>query len=270
LCYETNNYSPRLAQFFEKPLQNCPDLEVQIAAAATAGFQFIGIDRGSVENYCRSGRTLDQLRRTLDQHGLRCLEVADISVTGDEEASVAEANQVLEIAEGLDAGFVQASVFGEIESAMSTAQRVQNLAVAAGTRLALEYQPFSSLTGIQATLEFLKHGELYDTVIVLDSWHFFHGPDDWSDLEELPIEMIAFIQFDDHPRLKTGDMLFETVNCRVLPGEGVFDLDRFCMTLKAKGYRNPISVEVLSSAMREWSPLRFAEELYRASRPYWL
>jgi len=270
LCYETNNYSPRLAQFFERPLQNYPDLEVQVAAAASAGFQYIGIDRGSVENYYRSGKMTGQLRNTLERYGLRCLEIADISITDDEGATLAEARKVLEIAEALEAMFVQASVFGEMEPALACAQRVQALAKGAGTKLALEYQPFSLLNGIQSTLEFLKRGKLDETSMVVDTWHFFHGPDAWSDLEALPVELIAYIQFDDHRNLKTEDMLFETVNFRVLPGEGVFDLDRFCRTVRKKGYRRPISIEVLSSTMREWSPARFAEELYCTSRPYWL
>ena len=55
----------------------------------------------------------------------------------------------------------------------------------------------------------------------------------------------------------------------MLPGQGVFDLDRFCDTLRAKGYDRPVSVEIISEAMRQLAPADFAARVFQATAPYW-
>jgi hypothetical protein len=52
------------------------------------------------------------------------------------------------------------------------------------------------------------------------------GPSTRGELVGLPGEKIAYIQFDDAPALESSDLSAETTNRRVVPGKGIFDLER--------------------------------------------
>ena len=105
--------------------------------------------------------------------------------------------------------------------------------------------------------------------IVVDTWHFTHSTDSWEDLYSLPLEQVAYIQFDDHPRMLGTDLIVETVQRRVMPGQGCFELDRFCKLFRDKGYEGPVSCEVLSDQYRDIDLGVFADQLYTTSRRYW-
>ena len=122
---------------------------------------------------------------------------------------------------------------------------------------------------IADALELIDRAGVSDAGVLVDTWHFFLGPDDWNDLAELPLERIAYIQFDDHPAITTDDLREETIDRRVFPGEGLFDLERFSRTLRSRGFDGLVSVEVLSKAWRGGNVEAFTEQAYRASAPYW-
>src|SRR4029453_16518197 len=64
------------------------------------------------------------------------------------------------------------------------------------------------------------------TGVIVDTWHFFRGDDEWPDLEALPVDELAFVQFSDG--LPAGmDSGYDTLHRRAIPGDGEFDLDRF-------------------------------------------
>jgi sugar phosphate isomerase/epimerase len=110
---------------------------------------------------------------------------------------------------------------------------------------------------------------LPDVGVLVDTWHWTHGPSTLADLGDLPLAEIAYVQFDDHPPLESGDLLRETIARRALPGDGTFELKLFADTLKQKGYRAPVSIEILSEAMRSWPKDAFAKRVYEAAIRYW-
>ena len=105
--------------------------------------------------------------------------------------------------------------------------------------------------------------------LVVDSWHFFHGPDDWDALEGLRPGEIAYVQLDDHPHRVSDDLLVETTQRRVLPGQGTFDLARFAATLRGVGYDGIVTLEHLSAEARARPPREVASELIAAARACW-
>jgi sugar phosphate isomerase/epimerase len=104
---------------------------------------------------------------------------------------------------------------------------------------------------------------------LVDSWHFTFSDDTWEVLAALPLDEIAYVQFDDHPALESDDLIDETLRRRLMPGEGEFELTRFCEVLRAKGYTRPVSCEVLSDATRQMDRFEFAKQVHDSSRPYW-
>jgi sugar phosphate isomerase/epimerase len=60
------------------------------------------------------------------------------------------------------------------------------------------------------------------------------------------------------------------VGRRVLPGEGVFELERFCDVMRAKGFEGVVSCEILSDASRRMELAPFAAAVYESCSRYWL
>lgn len=268
LCYETNNYSPALSDYFARANFTYPSLSEQLQAAHDAGYTLVALDMGNVQRHLQTGHGLDQLRNAMKQLNLRCLELANLTFSDDRDNTLRDAEPFLAIARVLDAAFIQCSFFGDLTKAAAIAREVELKLAGSGIGLAIEFLPFSPLDSIETTRQFIRDAGLSFTKIVVDTWHLFFGPDA-RQLESLPVAEIAYVQFNDHALWQTEDALFETVNHRLLPGQGNFDLDGFCSTLKTKGYRGPVSVEVLSSELRTWTPRRFAEAGYQATRHFW-
>ena len=264
LCYETINRSPYIVP------EQTADLPAQIEAASAAGFSLIGIDVASIAQHRERGGTLAELASALDAAGLRCFELQPLVVDGDERETLIQAESIAEIAEALRPDWIQSGVSSDVdEAAIQNFRKAAEVLHSTGAKLAIEYLPFISLCSIATTRDFLHRAEVEGARIVVDTWHFFNGPDDWSDLEALTLDELAYPQFDDAPELESDDLMFETTQRRVLPGNGSFDLKRFCEVLRTKGYNGPVSVEILSAEMRTLPPAEFARRVFEAAAPFW-
>ena len=105
--------------------------------------------------------------------------------------------------------------------------------------------------------------------VVIDSWHFFRGESSWQDLETVPLSRIAYVQFSDATAAVSDDVLDETMNRRVMPGDGGFELDRFASTLLGRGWEGLVSVEVLSRDLGRLPVAEFARLAWESTSPYW-
>jgi sugar phosphate isomerase/epimerase len=263
LCFDTMNWSPFLGDFES-------DLPGQIRAAAAAGFPLIGIDLWTVDQYRSRGGTLDALRALLEQQGVGCFMVSALSIGEDEAECVALSRRVAELADALHPDYIHSGLTSAITpAAVANCRLAAELLHPTGARLAFEYLPFVPVDSIAASRELLRQVRLEGAGMVVDSWHFFHGPDDWAALESLRPEELAYIQFDDHPPRLSDDLFHETVQRRAFPGEGVLDLERFCSVLRARGFDGVVSLEVLSEELRKLDLGEFARRLHRAASRFW-
>ena len=105
--------------------------------------------------------------------------------------------------------------------------------------------------------------------ILVDTWHFFFSDDSWEDLTALPLDEIAYVQFDDHPALESDDLLSEALARRAMPGEGRFELERFCGLMRDKGFDGVVSCEILSDETRKLDLDEFARRVYSSSQRFW-
>jgi sugar phosphate isomerase/epimerase len=138
-----------------------------------------------------------------------------------------------------------------------------------GPRVGLEFLPNLPIRDINAARDVLQRAALPDAGVVVDAWHFFHGPSEWSDLDALPISEVAFVQFCDHPALESDDLAYEMLQRRALPGQGQLDLTRFVAAFDEKGYEGMVSVEIMSEELRALSYEEFARQAHDAAEPYW-
>ncbi len=77
------------------------------------------------------------------------------------------------------------------------------------------------------------------------------------------------MQFNDALPAASEDVWHETLQRRALPGEGRFDLRRFCDIIQQKGYDGPVAVEIMSEHLRGLGPEDFARQAIAAARRYW-
>jgi sugar phosphate isomerase/epimerase len=261
LCFNTFN---RSAWFGVDP-----DLPGQVAAAADAGFPLFGPDVFSLDAWVDSGRTTGELADLLDARGMRCWEISGIEV-GEADASLASARHIRELASALKPSWVLTNVVAPIDASLcETFSRVCDVLAEAGVRPAVEYLPFTPANSIATTRVLIDHVGVERAGILFDTWHHFRGPDTDADLEAAPLDLVAYVQFDDALPMASDDLMAETIGRRAFPGEGEFNLDRYCTIMRNKGFDGVVSVEILNDRLREGDLEDFARRAYTSTARYW-
>jgi sugar phosphate isomerase/epimerase len=90
--------------------------------------------------------------------------------------------------------------------------------------------------------------------LLIDAWHYFRDPHGPEGMEKVSGRQITGVELCDGYAEPRGTLQEDCLDHRLLPGEGAFDLVGLMKTLEAKGVDVPLSVEILSAAMREKSP----------------
>jgi sugar phosphate isomerase/epimerase len=135
--------------------------------------------------------------------------------------------------------------------------------------MAVEFSPLGAVSGIADGLEVTAlagHGAR----LLIDTWHFALGPSTWDDLEALPCDAIAHLQFTDVAEPTSDDLFDETMNRRPLPGDGIADLQHFADVLRSNGFDGTVSVEVLSRELRARPVSDAVAAVFDAAAPYWI
>jgi sugar phosphate isomerase/epimerase len=247
-----------------------PDLHGQIRAASQAGFRLIGPDSYSIRAYCAKGGRLEELAERIRGAGMRVFELPALML-GDGDESRKDAEELLAMARVLRPDFLQVNVTGVVDAkTLAEIRRVGEDFAACGTRLAIEYLPWlPDIKNLESTRAMLDRLDLDGAGVIVDTWHFFFSDDTWEGLAALPLDEIAYIQFDDHPERVSDDLVAETVGRRVMPGSGTFELDRFCDLIRAKGFDGVVSCEILSDATRHMDLDEFARQVHESCVRYW-
>ena len=97
--------------------------------------------------------------------------------------------------------------------------------------------------------------------ILLDSWHHFRAGTANAVIAQIPGRHYFGVQLNDAPARPGADMVEETMNSRLLPGDGDIDLVDLIRQLDRSGSNAPIGVEVFSTTLWRLS----AEEVGRQS-----
>ena len=262
LCYESIQWSPFIE---DRPV----DLIAQVGAAATAGFDGFSVDVWSLRRHQAQGGTVGDLAMAVADHGLRCMEIQALTVTEDKHAVLAEAREIAVMVDELQVDYLMTGFSGEPTEAAVANYRSAVALMPPGTGVGLEFLPNLPICDINGARSVLGRADLPDAGVVVDAWHFFHGPSSWGDLEDLPLAEVAFVQFSDHPALESADLWHEMLQRRALPGQGQLDLGRFVSVLKGIGYGGMVAVEIMSRTLRSLSYDEFAQQAHDAAEPYW-
>jgi len=246
------------------------DLDAYLGAVADAGFPCVSLGLQQVAYALAEPGGLDRVVELLRTHGLQCRDVLSVVVRRDAEESLAAADDVARLAGAVGAEWVLALLFTRVrDESVDTLGRVADAVGAEGARLAFELTPRSPVSTIGEALALVDRVGSARMGVMIDTWHFSHGGSTWEELETIPLDRLAFVQFDDALPMRTDDVMEETTNRRAWPGEGELDLERFSRTLVTRGWRGLVSVEVLSEELRRLDVRTFARRAYESSAPYW-
>jgi sugar phosphate isomerase/epimerase len=107
--------------------------------------------------------------------------------------------------------------------------------------------PYEFIWRMDEMLEFAK--ECGSNVgLLLDSWHWYHAGATPEDIIAAGKDRIIHVQINDSPKLPPEQI---RDNERLLPGEGVINLQAFLKALKKIGYNDALSPEVFGRGLKE-------------------
>jgi sugar phosphate isomerase/epimerase len=108
-------------------------------------------------------------------------------------------------------------------------------------------QPYEFIWRMDETLEFVKDCGT-NIGVMLDSWHWYHAGATPADIVAAGKARITSVHVSDAKKQAPEEVKDDQ---RVLPGEGIMDLDGFFGALKKIGYEGAISPEPLGRFPRE-------------------
>jgi sugar phosphate isomerase/epimerase len=194
-----------------------------------------------------------------------CHELLGLQVGPDPAANDALAAQLAEEAAASGASWVLATFQADPTPDVA---RWAAMFGAAGSGLAVEPSPLWGVATIDDALVVLDLAAPARAGVIIDVWNFSFGPDSWEDLERMPLDAIAYVQFTDALEPLGPVDLHEALYRRALPGEGVLELDRFVSTLRDRGWDGIVSMQVLSDELRQLPFDEYARRVHAAGARY--
>ena len=137
------------------------------------------------------------------------------------------------------------------ESFIAPLRELADQAVVHGTKVAIETMPFSIIATVPMGAEIVSAADHPAVGLLIDAWHVFRAGATVEDLRDsLTREMIFGVELDDAALDMVGSPFEDTLNHRLLCGDGAFDLPGFVGVLRGIGFDGPWGVEILSSSFR--------------------
>lgn len=247
----------------------------RVAAAADAGFSGIGLFFEDYAAIRAAGRSDADLLGVLDRHGVRVVEIEflfgwaldepDAEVVRAAEATLHSMADVF-APHHLNVGDLHAP--GELPPLDRVAERFARVCDGAaehGTRVALEFLPWTGLADLATATDVVHAAGRPNGGVVLDAWHYFRGRPDAGRLRSLAAKDVVAVQLDDADAEVVGALYEDTMFRRRLPGEGTLDLVELIETLDTIGVDVPYSVEIMSTVEQALPVEEAARRAYDAA-----
>jgi 2-keto-myo-inositol isomerase len=229
-----------------------------------AGFQGVGLWVSTIRQWLTGGKTLAGLVQEVHSRGLEIHEVCFVPVL-DEQGNVADQGEVFAWARELEAPAV-ISIYGQPDQPLEKVRRdwARFVGKVADTGVAAAFEfigPWKQYNSPLSAWEVVRAGPESGT-IVCDTFHFWRGGGDLTQLDKVPGGRISLVHFNDVrdvPREKAQD------SDRTYPGEGVMPLRRMVAALRRNGFAGPFSVEIFGPVQQD-DPDQVSARAYRSAR----
>jgi sugar phosphate isomerase/epimerase len=255
-------------------------LEIFLQAASGAGFKQVTLNSMLFEDALASGFSEQDIKTLLDEHGLGVSGIdplfnwlpSSVRLDGDDGMSRitrASREDIFHIAHVVGCDLVNAPL--GLANPDSEQQIVDCYAIlceqaaSEGLRVSLEFMPFNQIADLDTALRIVTQANCDNGGIMLDCWHHHRSGGHPDDLLQIPGDKIIALQLDDAMAEPMDDILDETLNHRLLPGEGCIDLPRLLQNLATIGANVVYDVEVFKDSLRRKTPKERARVMFESA-----
>lgn len=244
-----------------------PDLCGQIDAAASAGYDYVGVDVPSLIKHEEEGVPCAAIADHLREQRMTCFELVPLTLTGDGGRFDANLRRVVDCAECLRPRQVLATLHEPVTSSVGRSlARASRTLAELGVGVSLEFMPTSGLKTLGQAHALRRLAEPEPVGVVIDSWHLLRRPAWRDELRQVHPDEVGFVQLDDAPFGTTDSSRHDSMDRRVLPGQGELPLVEFMAQLMRQGFDGVVSVEVLSAGWRSKPLIEFTTATLEAAR----
>jgi sugar phosphate isomerase/epimerase len=231
----------------------------RVAAVAAAGYTGMGLIADDLR-VIRDDIGFYGLRKLFDDNGFTHVEIELIErwwIPRGEPGHTYDVRDLLfDAADALQPSFIkigsqQGAAFGDVGPVVPALIELADDAVAHGTRIAIETMPFSALATVPMGAELVAATGHPAVGLLVDAWHVFRAGTTLDDLRAaLTPGMVYGVELDDAAPDVVGTLFEDTVERRLLCGDGTFDLAGLIAVLRDTGFDGPWGVEILSNDFR--------------------
>jgi len=238
------------------------DFGDRCAAAAKSGFRGIGLWHADLQHVLET-YSLDEMARIMAGHGLDLLELEFLMEwfldPSDERRVESDRTRELlwDAAAALPAHHVKVgNIPGTPCDIDRLTQRFAELCEDAANHhdvtVVYEFMPFDvNVHDLDTALAVVEGAGAANGGLAIDVWHMTKLGIPPSEMGRIPLQYLSWVELNDGRRKDMPDLVDETVNHRLLPGEGEFDVRGYVDACRQAGYAGPWGVEVLSAELRE-------------------
>ncbi len=245
----------------------------KVRVASEAGYDAIELWHDDIEAHRASGGTLKEIRSAIDDRGL--VVPTTIMLKGwcepdgpEYRQGIDECKRRLEHAATLGAiHSIAGPPLGDVDYDLASQRygELLDLGLSMGVKPAMEYLGFAEeVNGIGDAKRIIDGSGRSEGTIVLDPFHDFRGGAGCEEIATLTAAQIAICHFDDAPAEPSPPDQHDSD--RVMPGDGVIDLQRFVSLLRQIGYDRWISLELFREDLWRQDPLEVAKSGLRKMR----
>jgi sugar phosphate isomerase/epimerase len=251
------------------------DLQERCEQAARVGFSGIGIWHADLEHVLET-RTLGDVKELLDANGLRHLELEflmDWFLDPDDERRVASDTSrklLFDAAAELGAHHIKVgNIPGTPCELPQLTERYAELCADAAqqhdAKVVYEFMPFDvNVHDLDTALAVVEGADAPNGGLAIDTWHMSKLGIEPEELRRIPTRFLSWVELSDGNYESLPDLVDETVNHRMLPGEGEFPIRSYVAACREAGYDGPWGIEVLSEELRNLPIEQIFERAYES------
>lgn len=268
--------------FSSVPVMDRPLLD-RLAPFKAAGFDGLSLLPTDIWALAEQGITPEEVAKRIADAGLIISEMDCIATWLPEHKTLKtddpllqslqqshQAERVIEAAARVGARSIAVvEIFGIKPSAEEGAEAFAALcdkAAEYGLKVHLEFAPFGGIPNLREAHAIIDGAGRSNAGLTVDSWHLFRSGSTIEELAAIPAHQIHTVQINDAPSEAWSDVFDETMNGRLLPGEGSFDLNGLIGTLDRIGSAAPIEVEIFHANQKDMNLEDIARNWHGAIR----
>ncbi|MFO1022456.1 MAG: sugar phosphate isomerase/epimerase [Planctomycetales bacterium] len=237
----------------------------KIRIAAACGYEGIELWHMELDEFERSGGSLTDLRRRLEDARLRVPSTINLKnwfeSDRDDGPEWDECRRRMQQAVDVGAMCIVAGpplVTTDWERGIRNFQRLLRLGKEIGINPAMEFLGFvEQVNTLESALEIIDRSGDPQAQLVLDPFHIFRGAGDFASVQKLRGSQIAVCHINDAAAEPPAHLQKDAD--RVMIGEGILDLKKMIWDLDTIGYEGFISLELFSEDLWRRDPHELAK-----------